>query len=127
MQLADLVNEAHTIDPTATVRDAAVRMVEAGVGSLAVMQGGQLIGILTERDVLAGVADGLDLSTHVVGNAMTPAPDVAAPDVDARTAAEWMVETGYRHLPVVGDDLAGIVSIRDLMVAVLEDDAEDSE
>ena len=55
---------------------------------------------------------------------MTPAPDVAAPDVDARTAAEWMVETGDRHLPVVGDDLAGIVSIRDLMGAVLHEDGD---
>ena len=50
MQLADLVNEAHTVDPTATVVEAARRMADADVGSLAVMQGGRLIGIFTERD-----------------------------------------------------------------------------
>ena len=122
MQLADLVNEAHTVDPTATVAEAARRMADAGVGSLAVMQGGRLIGIFTERDLLMAVAHGEDLSTHVVGNAMTASPDVAAPDVDVETAARWMVETGYRHLPEVGDDLAGIISIRDLMVALLTDD-----
>lgn len=119
MQLADLVHEAHTVDPTATIADAADRMMEAGVGSLAVMQGGQLIGIITERDVLQAVAAREDLTTHVVGNAMTRSPDVAAPDVDTETAARWMIETGYRHLPVVGDDLAGIVSIRDVMAALL--------
>lgn len=122
MRLADLVHEAHTVDPLATVTEAARRMVEAGVGSLAVMQGGRLIGIFTERDLLQAVADDHDLATHVVGNAMTASPDVAAPDVDVSTAAHWMVETGYRHLPVVGEDLAGIVSIRDLMEAILDPD-----
>lgn len=128
MKLADLVNEeAHTVDPIATVAEAAQRMMDAGVGSLAVMQGGRLIGIFTERDVLRAVADGEDLAHHVVGNAMTASPDVAAPDVDVETAARWIAETGYRHLPVVGDDLAGIVSIRDLLLALLRpDDEEDS-
>lgn len=123
MQLADLVNEAHTVDPTATVVEAARRMADADVGSLAVMQGGRLIGIFTERDLLRSVASGHDLDTHVVGNAMTASPDVAPPDIDVETAARWMAETGYRHLPVVGDDLAGIISIRDLMMALLTDDA----
>lgn len=129
MLLADLVHEAQTVDPTATVAEAARRMAAAGVGSLAVMQGGRLIGIFTERDLLVAVAQGEDVDTHVVGNAMTASPDVAAPDVDVETAARWMVETGYRHLPVVGDDLAGIISIRDLMVALLVpgDDVVDDE
>lgn len=119
MRLADLVHDAQTIDPTTTVAEAARLMVETGVGSLAVMRGGDLIGIITERDVLGAVAAGADFATHVVGNAMTATPDVAPPDVDIETAARWMVEMGYRHLPVVGDDLAGIVSIRDLMAALL--------
>lgn len=125
MRLADLVNEAHTIDPTTTVFDAARRMVDSGVGSLAVMRGGELVGIITERDILEAVATGADFATHVVGNAMTSAPDVAGPDVDVVTAARWMMEMGYRHLPVVGEDLAGIVSIRDLMGALLQADTLD--
>ena len=52
---------------------------------------------------------------------MTPAPDTFSPDVDVEEAAAWLIETGYRHLPVMRDgELLGIASIRDLLWAMVE-------
>ena len=47
---------------------------------------------------------------------MTTDPDVFSPEIEVREAALWLMETGYRHLPVVEKgDLLGIVSVRDVM------------
>jgi CBS domain-containing protein len=47
---------------------------------------------------------------------MTEGPDVVSPDTTVEEAAEWLLETGYRHLPVVDEDgLRGIIDIRDVL------------
>ena len=52
---------------------------------------------------------------------MTPDPDVLSPEVEVRDAADWLLATGYRHLPVVeGGRLLGVVSIKDILWAVKE-------
>ncbi len=100
---------------------AAQRMRDAGIGSLAVMEAGRLVGIVTERDVVNAVADAVDPAQALVGAWMTRDPDVLDPDVSVETAAEWLLATGYRHLPVVdGESLMGIVSIKDVLWAVEE-------
>ena len=85
-------------------------MVGAECGSMAVVVDGELIGILTERDILEAVAAGVELDVAVAGNHMTRYPDVFSPDVDVEQVAEWLLETGYRHVPVVGDELTAILS-----------------
>jgi len=101
---------------------AAQTMSRAGIGSLAVMEAGRLVGIVTERDVVDAVAGGGDPAQAPVGDWMTRDPDVLEPDVTVETAAEWLLATGYRHLPVVdGEKLLGIVSIKDVLWAVEED------
>jgi CBS domain-containing protein len=112
---------AEVVGPEATVDEAAAAMVELGVGAVAVVDGNKLVGIFTERDVMRAVAEEADLEEEAVGDWMTPAPDLFAPTVDVDEAAAWILETGYRHLPVMDNgELLGIVSIRDLLWAMVE-------
>ena len=107
-----------TTDPARSVADAAAAMVAAGVGSAVVMQGPFLAGIITERDVLRAAASGEDLRESRVLEWMTHDPRSASPDSDAEEAAQIMLLSGFRHLPVVdGRDVCGIVTLRDLFAA----------
>lgn len=98
-------------------------MTAAGHGSLGVVEGRLLVGVITERDLVRAVAEGLDPETTAVSAVMSPEPDVFSPENDVWEAAEWLVEAGYRHLPVIEDgQLLGIVSVRDLLVALVAED-----
>jgi CBS domain-containing protein len=118
-QLRDLMNTSVvTAAPDTTVAEAAAGMVRARVGSVVVMQGSFLAGILTERDVLRAAASGEDLSRSLVAAWMSRDPQAAGPDMPAEEAAQIMLLNGFRHLPVVdGRAVCGVVSIRDLFAA----------
>ena len=88
-----------------------------------VLEDGRLAGIMTERDLMRAVGRGLR-DDAVVGDCMTADPDTIAPDDTIEHAAVMMIHGGYRHLPVVdGDDVVGVLSIRDLVPMLLEDSA----
>jgi CBS domain-containing protein len=118
-QLRDLMNTSVvTAAPDTTVAEAASGMVRARVGSVVVLQGSFLAGILTERDVLRAAASGEDLSRSKVSAWMSADPQAAGPDMPAEEAAQIMLLNGFRHLPVVeGRVVCGVVSIRDLFAA----------
>lgn len=123
MLVRDLLGgEVDTCTPDTPTVEAARMMIHEDVGSLAVVDDeGELVGIITERDVLRLVAEEKLGKRHVVGEAMTPRPDSLDPDVDVREASEWMMAAGYRHLPVLESGrLIGMVSIKDLMWALTE-------
>jgi CBS domain-containing protein len=106
--------------PDTSLLEVARSMAERGHGSVAVIEGRDLVGIVTERDVVRAVADGVDLANEPVRTRMASEPDVFAPDVDVFEAGEFLLESGYRHLPVVEEGtLLGVVSLRDLLAAVL--------
>jgi CBS domain-containing protein len=112
-----------TVDATATLTEAAAQMDSRGVGAALVMNCDRLSGILTERDVLRAVATG-EVEGTKVGAWMTHDPDTVAPDERPGHAAAIMIHGGYRHLPVLeGDTPVGIISIRDLMRLVIDDEA----
>ena len=113
-----------TIDPTASLHDAAARMSERGVGAALVMSGDHVSGILTERDVLHAVATGSVDGTHVAAW-MTRDPETVEVGESLGQAAAVMIHGGFRHLPVVDEDNrpVGIVSIRDLMRVVVDDES----
>lgn len=96
-------------------------MESSDLGSLAVVEGTSLLGLVTERDIRRAVAKGTDLETSV-STVMSDDPDTFDPDLDVWDAATWIAESGYRHLPVVDDDgsLLGVVSIRDLLKALVD-------
>jgi CBS domain-containing protein len=121
MRLGSLVGGSATvIGPVATVAEAADALIEDSVGSLAVVEGRNLVGIITERDVVRAVAEGADPEEESVADWMSDAPDTFAPDVEVREAAAWLLEMGYRHMPVMQDgELLGIVSIRDILWAII--------
>jgi CBS domain-containing protein len=111
-----------TVDATTSLTDAAARMCDRDVGAILVVDGDTLTGILTERDVLRAVAQGSVASD--VGAWMTPHPETVEADEPTRQAASIMIHSGFRHLPVLdGTKPVGIVSIRDLMREVVDDES----
>jgi CBS domain-containing protein len=106
-----------TIGPDASVRDAARRMTERRIGAALVIEQGRLVGIITERDIMARVvAEGLDPDSTQVWIAMTADPKTVAPDQRSIDALKLMYEGGFRHLPVVEDNRpVAILSLRDFL------------
>ncbi len=103
--------------PEECLADAAARMRDHGIGSLPVLDGDELVGILTDRDLTRAVADGAPAHVTAVSRYMTGSPVVVRPDDDAVLAARLMVEYDVRHLPVAeGSKVIGMVSARDLLV-----------
>ena len=107
-----------TVVSDASVSDAAKVMVKGGFGSVIIVHGKMLVGILTERDVLRAAAEETDLSAASVEDWMTPDPETAEPDLETEDAAGMMLSRGFRHLPVTQEgDLVGIGSLRDVLSA----------
>lgn len=124
-QIAKLI-EGQTLTVLETgdyVRPAVQRMVERNIGAAAVLEGGKLAGIFSERDLMSRVvAPGLDPDTTKVSQVMSKQLVVADPDEDVDTAIRKMHSINSRHLPVVDEGkLVGMISIRDLLEI---DDAE---
>ena len=112
-----------TVEAAARVIEIAKRMVERNVGAVLVVEGGRLTGIMTERDLMRAVARGLTEDV-VVADCMTAGPDTISPDDTIEHAGVLMIHGGFRHLPVVeGDEILGVLSIRDLVPLLLEDHA----
>jgi CBS domain-containing protein len=106
-----------TTQPDDTLVDAAGQMNCYQIGALPVYEERRLIGIVTERDLTAALAEGTDPATTRVAEYMTEQPVTVAPDDDLEVAARRMAEFGVRHLPVVdGNRLVGVLSMRDLLL-----------
>jgi CBS domain-containing protein len=115
-------HRADIVGPETPVVDVARIMLDRDVAAVAVVDRTGLVGICTERDLARSLAEGCDDDT-VVDDVMTSSPDTVGPDVDIADAASWMLETGYRHLPVVEDgELLGIVDVRDVLWALIDTD-----
>jgi signal-transduction protein with cAMP-binding, CBS, and nucleotidyltransferase domain len=116
MRVADVMTQASVTDsPADTLRSAAERMWRQQTGSLVVMDGDQMVGIITERDLLKAIAQGVDVETATVGDMMTRDVVTAYPDEPLRDAARMMAAHWIRHLPVTADGaVVGMLSMRDV-------------
>ena len=116
-QLQDKVSAIQTIPPTATVFDAIAMMAERNIGALPVMQGGRLVGMLSERDYTRKVMlMGRSSRDTLVSEIMTQNPVTVGPENTVNDCMEIMTEERVRHLPVVENgELVGILSIGDLV------------
>ena len=116
-----------TLPPEATVREAAKIMGSSRISAILVLKDDHLVGIVTERDMTAKVlAAGLDPEATQISVIMTPDPDCLSPGDAPNSALEKMSNRGYRHLPVVdGEDVVGMLSIRDLYAYVKDQLEED--
>jgi CBS domain-containing protein len=116
-----------TVEPSATVAEAATVMGERHVGSALVMERNQLAGIFTERDIVRALSQHFDAPGHQVTHWMTRDPITIEPSASVQDALELMLAKNFRHLPVKeGGSVVGMVSIRDLSEAIAEQ-AEESE
>ena len=112
-----------TVEPGLSLTEAAARMNDRGVGAALVLSGDHVSGILTERDVLRAVGSGGVEGTRVAAW-MTREPETVESDESTRQAAALMIHGGFRHLPVLeGGKAVGIISIRDLMKVVVDDES----
>src|SRR5919109_2879625 len=100
------------VAPEDTLGETAQKMVEAKTGSVAVLDYGRLIGILTERDMLKAMAGRVLTSDARAREWMTGEPITVTPDTSLEDAQATMLSHGFRHLPVMeGAQLVGIVSL----------------
>lgn len=118
--LRDLVKDrkVYSIDAARTVLEASRYMMERNVGALPVLRNGELVGILSERDIMNRVvAVGRTPGTTAVSEVMTANPRAVATDESIEECLFIMREFGFRHLPIVdGKELRGLISLRDVLM-----------
>jgi CBS domain-containing protein len=120
-----------TVTPETLLSDCVVEMAEHDVGSLVVLDDGELAGLLTFREVIRVLARRQleqrqgptpPVAQIVVRDIMNPAPQVASPQTDINELRKTMIEHHQRYMPVLdAGRLVGIVSFHDVARAVLED------
>ena len=115
-----------TIEPTSTLQATVKKMCDQKIGALLVQsEGGNPVGIITERDILCFCTSGPGQLDKVnVSDVMTKELVVATLDTRINDAKSIMTEKRFRHLPIVDNGkIIGIVSIGDLVKAMLEETA----
>ena len=112
-----------TVTPGTPVRQAAALMRENDVGALPVLEQGQLVGIVTDRDlVVSVVAVSKDPGDRAVGQAMTSAPVCCNDTQSIAQAVAMMGDAQVERLPVIDqqDRLVGVITLGDIAVNVSE-------
>lgn len=123
MKVSDIMTAATLTDaPNDTLAEASAKMWQQQTGSLLIMEGEKLRGIVTERDVLRAVAEGNDPKSCNISDVMTADPVTIDPETNLNDAAKIMFNKWFRHLPVVNSEnkVVGIISLRDLMGLVAQ-------
>jgi len=112
-----------SVEPQTSLAEVAKRMRQEDADSAAVMSGSRLVGIITERDLVRAIADGLNPQQAKADVIMSADPATVTGDEEVAVVAVKMMRLGIRHLPVVDQQgkPIGLISARDL-VAVLEGD-----
>jgi CBS domain-containing protein len=115
--------EVFAVAPDAAVIEAIRLMAEKRIGAVLVMQGTRLAGILSERDYARKIVlEGRSSRDTPVRDIMTAEVIGVRPDDTTDTCMQLVTQHRIRHLPVrEGDDVIGVVSIGDLVKAVIED------
>ena len=123
MKVSDVMTpNPRTCQPNSTIQDAAMIMRDEDAGAVPVVEGGRVVGMVTDRDIVVRcIAGGGGPNSHLreicSGDVVTVEPGMSAAD-----AAELMAEHQIRRLPVVENDrLVGIVSLGDLAVKLGKD------
>ena len=106
-----------SVDPKTKLADVAREMRMNDSDSVAVMDDGMLVGIITERDLVRSIADGVNPKEAAAAVIMTVDPATVTADEDVSVVAVKMMRLGIRHLPVVNDkdEPVGLVSARSLV------------
>lgn len=127
MQIREILSlksaDIHRIDAAASVPEAVEKMTTLAVGSLVVMQGGDMAGFLTERDLVQGMRRlGCDLTARRVDELMTAEPVAVDIDDSLDLARDLMTKARVSHIVVFDDGvLAGVMSYHDIARAYLRE------
>ena len=127
MKVSDILrlkgNTLYTLTPEHTLWAAVQTMAEHDIGSVVVMDQGQLVGILTFREVINTLhANGGQIGSGTVDSMMDRGPQTVTPGTDVNEVRRLMLERHVRYLPVLdGQTLAGVISFYDVAKAVLEE------
>ncbi|HRP88296.1 MAG TPA: CBS domain-containing protein [Gammaproteobacteria bacterium] len=118
--------EVWSVGPDETVLEAITRMARLGIGALLVMEGERLVGIVSERDYARKIIlQGRRSAETRVAEVMTREVATATEDMTAQQCLGMMTQGFFRHLPVMdGERVIGLVSIGDLVKAVIADQQE---
>jgi len=113
-----------SVDPQTLIAEVARQMQQDDSDSVAVISDGRLVGIVTERDLVRAIAEGMDPQQAKAEILMTADPATVDADEDVTVVAVKMMRMGVRHLPVVdkAGKPVGLVSARNL-VAMLDREA----
>lgn len=116
-----------SVSPDASVLDAIITMAEKGIGSLLVMEGDRLRGIITERDYARKViVKGRSSKTTLVSEIMSATVLTTSSAQSVNECMALMTERRIRHLPVLEDNrVIGLISIGDLVQAIISDQQEE--
>jgi CBS domain-containing protein len=122
MKVSDIMTKAAVTDAADdSLAEGAARMWGAQTGSLLVMDGDHLLGIVTERDLLRAVGQGLDPTQVPLKEVMATDLITCGPQTSLREAARLMASKWIRHIPVVdGTRVVGVLSQRDLTGVLAE-------
>jgi len=116
--LAGKGHVVHTVAPEATVAEAVAALRARGIGALVVVEGGALVGILSERDVVRrlDVAGTAVMAEHVAA-LMTPDPETCGLEDPVLSVLARMSRGRFRHMPVLDHgQLIGLISIGDVVM-----------
>ena len=116
--LATKSRQIITVGPGQSLADALLKLKQNNIGALVVIESSrQVVGILSERDIVRAAADQPDFASLRVDQVMTKDVVLGIPDDDVIHVAHLMTERRFRHLPVVDEDkqIIGIVSIGDIL------------
>jgi CBS domain-containing protein len=119
MKLKDVMTtQVETVSPETSIAEAAAKMRSLDVGALPVVEGQQLVGMITDRDItIRATAEARDPKTTPVRACLSPNPAYGSEEQDLEEAAQLMQEKQIRRLPVLSRDqrLVGIVALADLV------------
>lgn len=118
MELNRIFRRAYSIAPRSTALEAARVMIDEGVGAVLVLEGDRLVGIVSERDIVARVVvKGIDAGKSLVSEIMTADVRTVSEGSSLLSALEVMHEGRFRHLPVVdaAGRVIGMLSVRDVL------------
>jgi CBS domain-containing protein len=114
-------NRIWSMGPEETVYDAIALMADKGIGALLVVSGGQLVGVISERDYARKIIlHGRSSKDTLIGEIMTVSPITVTPEYTVDECMRIMTQHRIRHLPVLDEGaLVGVISIGDLVNAII--------
>lgn len=125
MKVQDIMTtEVATASPDSTLEEVASMMKEEDTGAIPVLDEDELVGIITDRDIVVRcIAEGKDATETTVEDILSEDPVTISPDADVEEAARLMSERQIRRLPVVDDgELVGMVSLGDIAVKEVDEE-----